>query len=161
MTLSIVPVGLFSFNYDVLEGDTPVGSIVNRAAFLQIKGTLTSGGRQFFTRRESAFRPVYLLETPEGAIVARASRMMSLAEEYDISFGDRNIRLKKKALSLRQTFIISDASGAIGSIVQESLMSRRLLCEIDVEARGLSREIVMFLLWMALIIRKKDAAQSS
>lgn len=78
-----------------------------------------------------------------------------------ISFGDRNIRLKKKVLSLRERFIISDASGDIGSIVQESLVSRRLLCEIDAKAGGLSTEIALFVLWMALIIRKRDAASSS
>ena len=158
MTLSVVPVGLFSFNYEVREGPAPVGSITNKAAFLQIKGILTLGGRRYLTRRNGAFRAVYVLETPEGDLIAQASRIVSLAEEYDVAFGDRNIRLKRKVLSMRETFVISDAAGDVGRIVQESLVSRRLLCEIDAQAGWLSREIALFLIWMALIIRKRDAA---
>jgi hypothetical protein len=159
-TLTVVPAGLLSFNYDVTEGGTTVGSIENRAAFLQIKGTLTAGGKQFFSRREGAFRTSYLLETAEGTIASRADRKMALSEEYEISFGDRSIRLKKKSLALKETFIISDASGGIGTIVQESLLSRRLLCKLDTAAAGLPQEIVLFLAWLALIIRRKDSSSA-
>jgi hypothetical protein len=159
-TLSIVPVGLLSFTYDVMQEGVAVGSIENRAAFLQIKGALASRGKRFVTSREGAFRASYSLETAEGALVARAVKVPSLSEEYDISFGERNIRLKKKALSMRETFIISDGSGGIGSIVQESLMSRRLRCETDSNESEIPQEIMLFLAWLALIIRKKDAASA-
>jgi hypothetical protein len=62
--------------------------------------------------------------------------------------------------ALRETFIISDGSGGIGSIVQESLMSRRLRCETDSNESEIPQEIMLFLAWLALIIRKKDAASA-
>jgi hypothetical protein len=151
-TFSVVPTGLLSFSYDVLEGGAQVGSIVNRAAFLQVKGTLAAGGKEYFTRREGAFKASYLMETAEGGLIARAAKVMALAEKYEISFGERTMRLKKKPMAMKAAFIISSAAGDTGTIMQESLLSRRLLCEMD----AVPTEIVLFLLWMALIIRKRD-----
>jgi hypothetical protein len=157
----ILPAGLLSFNYDVLEGEVPFGAIENHAALLQIKGILKAGEKEFFTRRQGAFRAVYLLETSGGAVVAQAAKKMGLTEHYEVSFGGRSIHLKKKALSLKETFVISAASGEIGTIVQESLLSRRLLCQLDATAGDIPPEVLLFLIWMALTIRRKDASASS
>ena len=159
--LHAVPVGLFSFNYDVLEGNSLIGTIENRAAFLQAKGTLKIGQREFFTRREGAFKASYLLESSEGVVLARAVRKRALREEYEISFNDRSIMMRKKALAMKWRFIISTASADIGSIVQESLVSRRLLCELDDEAQEMPLEIVLYLFWIALLIKRSEDSSSA
>ena len=59
---------------------------------------------------------------------------------------------------MRETFLLSDASGEVGSVVRENLFSRRMTVELKGRATGLLREIVLFTVWSALMIHRKDSA---
>jgi hypothetical protein len=157
-SLQVIPEGLFSMNYTVLEAGANIAAIANHAGFLQIKGTLTAGGNELFARREGAFRANYLLETAGGSVRARATKRMALREEYEILFAEGNLHLRKRVLSMRESFVISDSSGDIGTIARESLASRRLLCTLEDDADEVPLEILLFLVWMTLIIRRREAS---
>ena len=142
----------------MLEGSRPGGTIENRAAFLQVKGTLRHAGGEFLASRQGAFSNTYLLESSGGVEVARAVRKFSLGEQYEVSFSGRRIVIRKKVLAMKDTFILSDDSGERGLIAQERLATRRLVCELDGGQDDLPREILLFLFWLAIIIRRRDAS---
>jgi hypothetical protein len=62
---------------------------------------------------------------------------------------------------MRETCLILDPSGQAGSITRESLFSRRLAVELQETAAGMPREILFFLVWLALMIHRKDSADSA
>ncbi len=59
---------------------------------------------------------------------------------------------------MRDTYVMSDASGEIGRIVRTNVLSRRLLFEA---ATGVPREICLFLIWIALMVQRRTGASSS
>ena len=156
-TLEAVPAGLFSSTFDVHEGGAVIGRIVNRAFFRE-RGTLETGGLTFSADRERGLRTSYTLRSAAGEPVARAERQGLLREAYRVSFEGTEWILTKKALAMRDTLVISDASGDIGRIVQINLLSRRLLFEA---ATGVPPEIGLFLIWIALMVRRRTGAGSA
>lgn len=56
----------------------------------------------------------------------------------------------------RETYLITDASGPIGSIVRESLNSRLMTVELADSASGTPREIVLFMVWVVLLIHDRE-----
>ena len=71
------------------------------------------------------------------------------------------IVLRRKMLALRETFLLTTASGEAGYIVRESLLSRRMTVELKQEAAGTPREILLLLVWIALLIHRNESAGSA
>jgi hypothetical protein len=157
----VVPADLLSLDYEVLESGAPVGRIENRPLHLLEKAKLTAGGREYAVLREGVLRASYLLRTADGAIRAKAEPLGWAGAAYRLLFSESEMELRKKLLALRETFILSDSSGEAGSIVRENLLSRRMTVELKEAADGLPREILLFLLWLALLIHGRDSAGSA
>ncbi len=135
--LEAVPAGVLSSTFDVREGNAAIGRIVNRAFFHE-RGTLEAGGVTFSAYRERGLRTSYTLTSAAGGPVARAERQGLLREAYRVSFEGTELLLTKKALAMRDTYVVSGASGEVGRIVRMNLLSRRLLFEAT---SGVPREI--------------------
>ena len=159
--LEAVPAGLFSAEYDVRENDASIGRIAYKPLALLERGTVTTADRVLSVSREGVLRANYLLRTPDSSVRARAEKQGFAREAYRVSFDGSEISLRKKVFAWRETFILSDASGEIGLICRESLLSRRMTVEIAAPATGMPREIILFLIWVALMIRRRDVAVSS
>jgi hypothetical protein len=79
---------------------------------------------------------------------------------YRLRFDASEMVLRKKLLALRETFVLSDPSGEAGSIVRENLLSRRMTVELKQAAPGRPLEILLFLVWIALLIHGRDRTGS-
>ena len=159
--LEVVPSGLLSLGYEVRENGTPVGTIENRPLHLLVKGMVAANGREYAVVREGVFRANYWLRAADGAMRAKAEQKGFTGTAYRLLFDASQIFLRKKTFAMRETFLLSDASGEAGSIVRESLLSRRMAVELDEAAAGLPREVVLFMVWIALMIHRRDSADSS
>jgi hypothetical protein len=69
--------------------------------------------------------------------------------------------LRKKMLARRETYLVMDAEVEVGSIVRESLLSRRLTVTLKETAAGMPRETLLFMVWIALMIHRKDSGGSA
>ena len=159
--LEIIPAGVLSLDYEVQENGVPVGRIGNRPLHLLEKGMVAANGREYSIVREGVFRASYWLRAADGAMRAKAEQKGFTGSAYRVLFDASQLILRKKTLALRETFLISGALGAAGSIVRESLLSRRMTVELEEAASGLPREIILFTVWIALLIRRKDSAGSA
>jgi len=159
--LEVVPSGLLSLDFEVHENGVPVGRIENRPLHLLERGLVAANGREYTVLREGVFRASYLLRATDGTIRARAERMGWAGAAYRLLFDASQIVLRRKMLALRETFLLTTASGEAGSIVRENLLSRRMTVELKETAAGTSLEILLFLVWIALLIHRNDSAGSA
>ena len=159
--LEAIPAGLFSTEFDVRENDASIGRVRYRPLALRKQGTVTTAGRALAVSREGVLRADYLLSAADGSVRARAEKQGFARESYRVTFGGSEVFLKKKVFALRETFVLSDGSGEIGLIRRESLLSRRMTVELAASAAGMAREIVLFLIWVSLMIHRRDAAASA
>ena len=134
--LEVVPSGLLSRDYEVRENGTPVGTIENRPLHLREKGMVTANGREYTVLRERVLRANYLLRAADGETRARAERKGLAGSVYRLLFDASQILLRKKMLAMRETYLILYPSGEAGSIVRESLLSRRMAVELEKSAAG-------------------------
>ena len=59
-------------------------------------------------------------------------------------------------LAGRETYLISNPSVPIGSMLRESLGSRRMTVELTDRASGTPREIILFMVWVVLLIHGRE-----
>jgi hypothetical protein len=159
--LEAVPDGLLSSAFQVLEEGAAVGRIEYRPLRLLDRGTVTTAGRELSVSREGVVRPNYLLTTANGSVLAKAEKQGLGGYAYRVRFGASEILVKKRVFSMRETFLLTDASGEVGAISRESLLSRRMTVELSAAAAGTPREVVLFLIWIALMIHRTEAAASA
>ncbi len=159
--LEAIPTGLFSTEYDVRENGASIGRVGYRPLTLREHGTVTTAGRELSVSREGVLRANYLLCAAGGSVRARAEKQGFAREAYRVTFDGLELFLRKKVFALRAGFVLSDASGEIGLISRESLLSRRMTVELAAPAAGMARELILFLIWVALMIHRRDAAASA
>ncbi len=134
---------------------------MNKPLHLLEKGTVTAGGREHTVLREGVLRTSYLLRAPDGAIRARAEQTGFAGSAYHFCFDASQILLRKKVLAMRETFLISDDSGEAGSMVRKNLLSRRMTVELNETAAAIPREIILFMVWIAVMMHRRDGADSA
>jgi hypothetical protein len=154
--LEVVPRNLLNLEYDLREDGVPVGSIVRTPLQVLEKGTVRTEGLEYAIFRESVTRAKYLIRGADGTVRARAERKGSTGAVYRILFDTSDILLKKKVLAGRETYLLTDASAPIGSIVRGSLNSRRMTVELADNASGTPREIILFMVWVVLLIHDRE-----
>ena len=154
--LQVVPRNLLDLEYDLQESGVPVGSIVRTPLQVAAKGTVRTAGREYAILRESVTRAKYLLRGADGTVRARAERKGPSGAAYRILFDGLDVLLRKKVLAGRETYLLTDASVPIGSIVRESLGSRRMTVELADSTSGTPREIILFMVWVVLLIHERE-----
>jgi hypothetical protein len=154
--LEVVPRNLLNLEYELQENGVPIGSIVRTPLQMREKGTVKTEGREYAVIRESVARAKYLLRDAGGTVRARAERKGTSGAAYRILFDGSDVLLKKKVLAGRETYLLTDASVQIGSIVRESLASRTMTVELADSASGTPREIVLFMVWVFLLIHTRE-----
>ena len=158
--IEIVPAGVFSVTYDVLVDGLPRGRIEHRILSMRDEAVITTPDRTFTARRERVFRAGAVLESAEGTLRAEAERERFWREHYRVRFDGTTLFLRQKAWSLKGVFLISDGSGEIGSIQLQKLVSRRMAVEFPTAASP-PLEITEFLVWIVLMVQRRQASESS
>ena len=154
--LEVVPRNLLSLEYDLQENGIAAGSIVRTPLQVLEKGTLRTEGREYAIFRESVTRANFLLRGADQTVRARADRKGPSGAAYRILFDGSEVLLKKKVLAGRETYLLTDAAGSIGSIVREKLDSRQMTVELADSASGVPREIILFMVWAVPLIHGRD-----
>ena len=154
--LEVVPRNLLSLEYELQDNCVSVGSIMRTPLELLKKGTVRTEDREYAIFRESVTRANFLLRGADGTVRARAEKKGPTGAAYRILFDGSDLLLKKKVLAGRETYLITDASAPIGSIVRESLDSRRMTVELTEGASGTPRDIILFMVWVVLLIHGRD-----
>jgi len=154
--LKVVPLNLLNLEYELRENGVPIGSIVRTPLQVLEKGTVRTEHREYAVLRESVTRSKYLLHGADGTFRARARRKGSTGAAYRILFDGSDVLLKKKVLAGRETYLLTDASSPIGSIVRENLNSRRMTVELADSASATPREIILFMVWVVLLIHGRE-----
>jgi hypothetical protein len=142
--LEAVPDGLLSLAYDVRADGCTVGRVEHRPLPLLKQGTVTIGDQAFPITREGVLRPNYLMSASDGSVRARAEKQGLGGYAYRVRFGDSVILLKKKVFSMR-----------------ESILSRCMAVVLEDRAADMPREVSLFLIWIALMIHRAEAAASA
>jgi hypothetical protein len=156
----VVPAGVFSVAYDVLADGLPKGRIEHRMLSLRDEAVITTPDRSFTARRERVFRAGAVLESSEGVPRAKAEREKIWREHYRIEYEGTTLFLRQKRMAWRGLFTVSDGSGEIGSICRERLFSRRMLVEFPT-ASPPPLEITEFLVWIVLLVHRRQASEAS
>ena len=154
--LEVVPRNLLNLEYELRENGAAVGSIVRTPLQMLEKGTVRTEGREYAVLRESIMRAKYLLRGADGTVRARAERKGTSGAAYRILFDGSDVLLRKKVLAGRETYLLTDPSGPIGSVVRESLATRTMTVELEDTAPGTPREIVLFMVWVVLLIHDRE-----
>lgn len=154
--LEVVPRNLLSLEYELQDNEVPVGTVVRTPLQVLEKGMVRTEDREYTILKESIARAKYFLRAGDGAIRARAERKGSTGAAYRILFAGSDFLLRKKVLAGRETYLITDASAPIGSIVRESLNSRRMTVELTEGASGTPRDIILFMVWVVLLIHSRE-----
>jgi hypothetical protein len=159
--LEAVPEGLLARAYEIRENSSAVGRVEHTPLPLLKRGTVTLGDQVFPITREGVLRPNYLMNVSDGSVRARAEKQGLGGYAYRVRFGDSEILLKKKVFAMRERFILMDASGELGEISRDSILSRRMTVILGDRAAAFPREVVLFLIWIALMIHRAEAAASA
>jgi len=159
MMLQVVPAGVFSTAYDVLENGQSKGRIEHRMLSMRDEAIISAGERTFSARRPRAFRSAAVLESPEGTLLANAEKETFWRENYRIELEGSTLYLRQQMMSWRGTFTITDEAGEIGSIRREKAFSRRMLVELTT-ASPPPLEVAEFLVWIVLMVQRRQTAAS-
>jgi uncharacterized protein YxjI len=151
----VVPTGAFSVTYDVLAGGARMARLEHRLLSLRDEATITASGRTCVARRERVMRASAVLEAGDGTTIATAERETFWRENYRVTFGDRELRLRQEILSWRGRFAVEGPDGATGAIELERWFTRRLVASFSAEAPPV--EVVAFLAWIVLMVHRRQA----
>jgi len=157
MVLQVVPAGVFSTAYDVLEDGQPKGRIEHRMLSVRDEAVITAGDRTFHARRPRAFRAAAVLESPEGVLRGKAEKETFWREHYRVEFEGAALFLRQKMMSWQGLFFIADGNGEIGSIRREKAFSRRMLVELAASSPP-PLEISEFLVWIVLMVQRRQSS---
>ncbi len=156
MVIEVVPAGLLSTAYDLLVDGLPGGRIHQRAMSLRAVAQISTPGLTFTALREQVLGGRCVLQSSEGVLRASGVRESFWREHYQVRFGDSTLHLRQRPFSFTGAFAISDDSGDSGSIGRESPFSRRMRVEYTTAAPPL--EITGFLVWIVLMVRRREAS---
>ena len=154
--LEVVPVDLRSLEYEVWESGTVVGRIRHTPLQALAKGSVRAGAEELAVLREGVLRASYQLRSPDGSVRARAERQGASGAAYRLRFADAELLLKKKVSGRRETYLLTGPGGQAASIVRDNHFSRKLSVERSETTSAFPAEILLFVLWLALLIHRRD-----
>ena len=158
--LQVVPAGVLSVAYDVLADGQPKGRIEHGMLSMRGQALISTPDRTFTARRQKVLRSACVMETADGDTRASAEKESFWREHYRVRFGETTLFLRQKLMSRWGLFQIFDGSGEIGGIRFERMLSRRMLVEYTT-ASPPPLEITEFLVWIVLMVHRRQASEAS
>ncbi|HKE87943.1 MAG TPA: hypothetical protein VKB50_29510 [Vicinamibacterales bacterium] len=148
--MTIVPLNWYSWNFDLLEG-------TRRLARLDLsswreRGVLSVEGINHRVYREGAASGDFVVAR-DGLVLARATKPSAFRAQFVVSWNGREYTLRRESI-WRRTFVLLDGDTKIGSLVKDSAWKRNATIELP---KTWPLPIRVFVIWLALIIWKRDA----
>src|SRR5262245_6575586 len=149
--LEAMPLGIFSRRYAVTDSGRPVAQI----AFGRWKqhDTIERDGRRLSVRSEGWWRPKLKLEE-HGRLLSCAMQGSTLGRCFYFAFGDDEYELRPVGVFSR-AFELARKGRPLGRVWPQGVLSRRVAVGLE---EGLSLEVRLFTLWLALLAWHRAAA---
>lgn len=151
--MKAVPLAWWSWNFALADGDRPLASI--RTSCWRERGTLSIEGRKYRVYREGVFGGDFVLEH-EGEAIARAVKPSAFRREFVVTHAGREYTLGAVS-AFRRAFVLRAGDETHGTIAPDGLFRRT--STIDLPAT-LPMPVRAFLVWLAILIWKRDAASA-
>lgn len=150
--LKAVPVGFFSWDFRIQEGEREVAAI--DLSFWREKGTLAVEGLPYRVFREGLARGAFILEGPEGRILARAEKPNALRRGFVVEYGGRRLGLEAWT-PFGRAFVLRDDAGVIGTVKPDAFLTRRTTADLP---EDLPLAVRIFMLWLVFILWRRDSS---
>jgi hypothetical protein len=147
--LTATPTNWLRRSYLIEEDDKLVADV--DGAMLVERATATVGSAKYALYRETLFSGTYVLERGTH-VVARAYRRSMFRTSFDVVWGDKTLALRKLSI-WRPTYGVFENDEQIGTVKPVGFLSQRGTLD---GASSLSLEIRVFLLWIALMMWKRN-----
>lgn len=147
--LELVPKSWASWNFTVLQDGSPMAEIdISR---WREKGRLAVDGSNYQVYREGLMSGAFILEL-NGARMARAEKPSALARSFKVEYAGRIFRWEGNVF--RRSFVLAENSRTVGSLAPAGIFTRKAAAELPDD---LPLPVKVFLIWLALILWKRDA----
>jgi hypothetical protein len=150
MGIEIVPMSWFSWNFRVLQNESPLAEI--DIASWREKGLLAVGGSTYKVYREGLMSGRFVLEA-NGTEMASAEKPSALRRSFTVRYDDRAYELRAES-AFRRTFVLLEQGVQIGSIAPTGLFTRKATVNLPA---ALPLPVQVFLIWLTLILWKRDS----
>jgi hypothetical protein len=153
--LTATPRGWFSWDYAVSRNSDHLADI--DISWWREKGTLTVDGQHYGVYRERPLSGKFILES-DGTIVASAEKPNSLRRRMLIeTTAGKQYELKPRDMFTR-TFELHAGSTVVGSLSAKGVFSRGMNVDLP---ETLPLPVRVFVMWLTVILWKRDAAAAS
>jgi hypothetical protein len=147
--LSVVPKHLFSWDCDLCQGETLVGTL--ELAPWSESAAFRAQGRTWQLGREGWFHGRYFLRQ-NGRTLATAEKENILLREFEVRCDAETYQWHAR-MPLMRAFVLEQGGAQVGSMVPEALFTRRAEVLLP---EGLSVERKAFLIWLALLMWRRE-----
>lgn len=152
--LTATPRNCFSWNYAVSHDEDHLADI--DISWWRERGTLTVDGRDYGVYRERPLSGRFVLES-NGEVVASAVKPSAFTRRLIIEHAGMQYELRPQGLFSR-TFELHSGPGIVGSLSAKGIFSRRMIVDLP---EALPLAVRVFLMWLTVILWKRDAEASS
>jgi hypothetical protein len=154
--LRAVQKGWFSYDLEVFDrAGTPVARV--DLAHWHENAKIEVGGSRYLARHEAWARE-FVLEAEDGRTVAVAEKPNAWEQRFSLEYGGGRYRLAKESV-WRSVFLLTrEGVGVVGSVRRKSLFGRETVVDLPGE---LPLEVRVFILWLTVLMQKRDAAAAS
>lgn len=125
--LRAIPKGWWTLDYELFDGERPVGQIEFK--FGSEDAIITIGSDEFLVRSEGWIGRTYFLETRGGQQLASAEKPL-FSSGYTLTVNNRTYSLERDLGFMNPNYSIVDGTGAIGSITPDSILSHKSTIEL-------------------------------
>lgn len=151
--IQVVPRSLFSWNFLIKVEDTPVAEL-DMSSWRE-RGSLSVEQQDFEIYRRGLLDGTIVLEK-DGEEVASASRTSLFQSSFTLRLEADRYYIKRSFLG--RTISCSTDIGQVGLIARRSWFSRKYQADLPEE---LSLPLKVFVIWLALLLHKRDSDRQS
>ena len=151
MILEVVPKGLFSNDYEVINNGERIVDL--HRSWYREEGELTILGEKYQIQKPGMSGVFLLLQN--GATVAHAEKPSAFRRTMYVDYNGVRYTLEPKS-AWRRTFVLRVGDGVIGSI-ERSGWGRKA----SVQMPDLPLPVVIFMTWLVIILWQRDAATTA
>lgn len=154
--LEAIPKSIFSWNF-FLKADGNVLAEIDLSLWRE-KGTLIIRGTPYHFYREGWVSGLYILESQEGSVIARADKTSAFLRRFEVRYQNYSYTLRAVS-SLRREFGLFDRSDRrLGGIAPQGIFTRR--ADVDLP-NDLPLSVKTFMVSLVIILWRRQARSSS
>lgn len=147
--LHLRPLHWYSWDFKVFEDDRPV-AVFDRSWFRE-EGTLILEEAAYRVYRMGMASGAFILERDDH-LVAEANKPHFWRRRFEITFGDRQFRLRPR--SLGRTFDLYEGAARVGEVRPRHPFTRKAAATLPAD---LPLAVRVFILWLVVLLWKRAA----